>query len=109
MTHPRRPSDPLREAFERAAAAVGLEVRRERLEIGDANAPGGLCRLADGRPVCILSDRLSDDEELRALGRALLHFDLESVYLPPAARAYVERLSAEMPAKPSGGGRGGGG
>ncbi|NMC71437.1 MAG: hypothetical protein GYA57_15410 [Myxococcales bacterium] len=107
MTHLRRP-DPLREALERAAAAVGLEVRRERLEIGDANAPGGLCRLADGRPVCILSDRLSDDEELRTLGLALLHFDLESVYLPPAARAYVERLSAEMPAKPAGGRTGGG-
>lgn len=104
MTHPRRP-DPLREALERAAAALGLEVRRERLEIGDANAPGGLCRLADGRPVCILSDRLSGDEELRALGLALLHFDLESVYLPPAARTYIERLSAEASGKPPGDGK----
>ena len=102
MTHLRRP-DPLLEALQRVAAALALEVRRERLEIGDAKAPGGLCRLADGRQVCILSDRLSDDEELRALGLALLHFDLESVYLPPAAREYLERLAAELPSRPQGG------
>lgn len=95
MTHLRRPRDPLRETLERVASTLGLEVRRERLEIGDAHAPGGVCRMAGGQQVCILSDQLSDDEERRALGLALLHFDLESVYLPPAAREYLERLAAE--------------
>ena len=88
MTHARR-ADPLVEALERVARAVGFEVRRERLEIGDARAPGGLCRVED-REVCILSDALSAEEEARTLGRALTHFDLEDVYVPPRVREYIE-------------------
>ncbi|MBI5502257.1 MAG: hypothetical protein HY907_18585 [Deltaproteobacteria bacterium] len=79
------------EQLEHVAAAVGLEVRRERLEIGDARAPGGLCRL-DGRQVCILAIDLTADEEARALARALLHFDLDAVYVAPAVREYLERV-----------------
>ena len=90
MTHARR-EDPLVETLERVAQAVGLEVRREHLDIGDARAPGGLCRV-EQREVCILSDALSSEEEARTLGRALTHFDLENVYIPPRVRAYIERL-----------------
>jgi hypothetical protein len=91
MTHARRSAASLVEQLERVAQAVGLEVRRERLEIGDAHAPGGRCRL-EGREVCILADNLSAEEEARALGRALLHFDLDDVYASPAVRAFLERL-----------------
>ncbi|MBI5485848.1 MAG: hypothetical protein HY905_00800 [Deltaproteobacteria bacterium] len=79
------------EQLERVAEAVGLEVRRERLEIGDARAPGGLCRLGD-RPVCILADNLTADDEALALARALLHFDLDAVYVAPAVRQYLEAV-----------------
>jgi len=95
MTHARDP-DPLVEALERVAQAVGLEVRRERLDIGDNRAPGGLCRV-EGRTVCILADTLSVDEEAEALGRALLHFDLEDVYVAPKVRQYLEGLSNQSP------------
>ena len=91
MTHVRRAEGPpLVEALEQVARAVGLEVRRERLEIGDARAPGGLCRVEE-REVCILSDALSAEEEARTLGRALAHFDLEDVYVPPRVREYIEQ------------------
>jgi hypothetical protein len=92
MTHARGP-EPLVEALERVARAVGLEIRRERLDIGDNRAPGGLCRV-DGREVCILADTLSVDEEAEALGRALLHYDLDDVYVAPKVREYLEGLAA---------------
>jgi hypothetical protein len=110
MTHPRRPtphpparnggeggsrSDSLTRALERVAEAVGLEIRREPLDIGDARLPGGLCRL-DGRPpVCILADHLGEEEEARAIGRALLAFDPDSVWMPPAARDFLDALRRE--------------
>lgn len=90
MTHPRDPGT-LLPALERLARSVGVEVRRERLDIGDARAPGGLCRL-EGRTLCILSDALGREEECEVLGRALRTFDLEGVFVPPALREYLESL-----------------
>ena len=98
MTHARDPvrslAQPARlvEQLERVSASVGLEVRRERLEIGDARAPGGLCRV-EGRQVCILANDLTAEAEARALGRALLHFDVEAVFVPPAVRDFLEELA----------------
>jgi hypothetical protein len=90
MTHAADPADLVR-ALERVAATVGLEVRREKLDIGDSRLPGGLCRV-DDRRLCILSDALAAEDEACALGRALLHFDLDAVYVPPVAREFLERL-----------------
>jgi hypothetical protein len=101
MTHARPAAGSLVEQLERVAQALGLEVRRERLDIGDARAPGGLCRV-EGRDVCILAENLSEEEEARALGRALLHFDLDDVFATPAVRAFLERLKAADPPEPPG-------
>lgn len=88
------PDAALVEALERIAARLDIEIRREALDIGDARLPGGLCTV-DGRSFCILSASLGPAGEARVLGAALLRFDLSEIYVPPAAREFLDRIERE--------------
>ncbi len=81
-------------ALEQAAETLGIEIRRETLDIGDARLPGGLCTVGD-RTTCILSSKLEPHEEASAIGRALLRFDLDAVFLPPAVREFLGDLERQ--------------
>ena len=70
----------------KAAARVGLEVRRERIlrEVG-YRARGGQCQLHE-RKLVIIDREQPASEQLEVLADALRGYDLESLYLSPAAR-----------------------
>ncbi len=70
----------------KAAARVGLEVRRERIlrEVG-YRARGGQCQLHE-RKLVIIDREQPAAEQLEVLADALRGYDLESLYLSPAAR-----------------------
>ena len=75
------------------ARRMGVEVRLENLE-GDEgySISGGLCRLGD-RLVAFVDRGFSPLGRSRQLGRALSGLDLESVYLMPAVRDFLENLN----------------
>jgi hypothetical protein len=71
-----------------AAGQVGLEVRLADLEDQALPAKSGLVRLS-GRPILYLHLGLSLAERIPFLARALGEFDLEAIYLSPAAREQI--------------------
>ena len=75
------------------ARRIGVEVRLENLQ-GDEeySVSGGLCRLG-GRLVAFVDRGFSPLERSRQLGRALSGLDLESVYLKPAVRDFMDNLT----------------
>jgi len=71
-----------------AAERVGLEIRVANLEDQTSPAKSGLVRLK-GRPILCLHIGLSFAERIPILTQALGEFDLESIYLSPAARERI--------------------
>jgi len=71
-----------------AAEQVGLEVRVRNLEDQDPPAKSGLVRLK-GRPVLLLHAGLPLPERVQFMAQALRQFDLEAIYLSPAARETI--------------------
>ena len=82
------------------AERLGLEVRRESLD----GAPGGLCVLR-GRAMVLLDESLPATEQTEVLAAALAQAghmspsqtaaDLESVYILPEVRQYLDRFADE--------------
>ena len=73
-----------------AAERVGLEIRVANLEDQTSPAKSGLVRLK-GRPILYLHAGLKVWERIAFLAQALNEFDLESIYLSPAARERIHQ------------------
>lgn len=82
------------EALERAAAAIGVEVRYNKLAEGDIKSTSGSCKIR-GVSTIIVDRRLGTRERIIALARELQTFDLEKVFMPPALRKLVETRDEE--------------
>lgn len=87
------------EALEKAASAVGVEIRYDKLATGDVKTTSGACRIR-GVDTIIIDRRLGPKEKTAALARELSRYNFDNIYLPPAAR---ELLEASIPK--SGGGK----
>jgi hypothetical protein len=75
-----------------AARRLGIEVRIEPFH-GGVRTPGGLCRLR-GRILVLIDQRLGVFDRTRTLADALSEFDVESVYLTPQARRFIDAARA---------------
>ena len=87
-------------ALEQAARAISVDVRYDKLASGDIKATSGACKIR-GVETIIIDRRLSTRERIAALARELSRFDLDQVFLPPAARKLVEPDGVDQ----SGGGK----
>lgn len=78
--------------LETVLEALGIRIRRETLE----GSPGGLCRV-NGRP-CMFLDTSAPAADLAGLCAETIrsHIDLESVYLKPEVRRFLEQTPAPM-------------
>ena len=76
-----------------AARRLGLEVRREKIlrEVG-YRARGGACRFRD-RNLIILDREMALADQAEILAEALRGYDLEALYLSPAARRLIDAAS----------------
>lgn len=75
------------------AGQVGVEVRLEPLtDDDDYAARGGLCRLGQ-HLVAFVDRRLPPESRNRQLGMALTGIELEGVYLRPAVREFLEKIT----------------
>ncbi len=84
----------LLEALEKAAQAVGVVVRYDKLAAGDVKNTSGACKIR-GVDTIIIDRRLGARERIAALARELRSFNFETVYLPPAARSLLEPNGAD--------------
>ena len=87
-------SEQLLQALEEVAAKIGVKVRYENLVGGPIRTFGGACRIR-GEDVVFVDRNLPTIEKLYALGRELQNFDLENVYVAPAARKFLQSERAE--------------
>jgi hypothetical protein len=71
-----------------AAKRLGVQVRSEPFET-PAAAAGGLC-VVRGENLVLIDQRAPLVDRVRALARALVELESESVYMAPEARELVE-------------------
>jgi hypothetical protein len=83
--------DAVIEQLEELARGFGVEIRYEPIIIDEEtiNAVGGLCILR-GEHLLIINTNAAVSEKIKAFAKALRHFDLDQIYIPPAIRALLE-------------------
>jgi hypothetical protein len=75
-------------SLEEVAQRLGIQVRYEKLAGGPIKTTAGSCRVR-GEDVVLIDRRLSVPDKVHALGQELSRFDLEDVFIPPAARRFI--------------------
>jgi len=77
--------------LEELARGLGVDIRYESIIIDEEtiNAVGGLCILR-GEHLLIINSNATVSEKIKAFTKALRHFDLNQIYVPPAIRALLE-------------------
>lgn len=86
--------------LEALAAKLNVQVIYDHLT-GEGMGTGGLCKVK-GKWRVIIERRCSPSERVTVLAQALSRFDLESHYLSPSLREYVERFRPPPVAAPAG-------
>lgn len=74
------------EELESVAEGLGIKVRYEKCK-----SRGGLCRIRN-EPMIIVRKTLTMPERLEIVAEALGQFPMESTYLKPEVRSYLEGL-----------------
>ena len=81
---------PLFDELLHAAERLGVEVRMEPFET-PATQGGGRCVIR-GKTLVLLDQRAPLPDRLRALARALVELQSETVYMAPEARELIEAV-----------------
>jgi hypothetical protein len=84
---------PLFDELLHAAARLRVEVRMEPFET-PATMGGGLC-VVRGETLVLIDQRAPLPDRLRALARALVELQSETVYMAPEARELIEALRGD--------------
>ena len=82
-----------------AARRLQLDVRVEPL-LARSSSGGGLCKVG-GRTLVVIDENAPLPDRSAALAKALGHFDLETIYLPPEVRRFIRRGTAVEPGSAS--------
>jgi len=80
-------------SLEEVASKLGIKIRYEKLAGGPIKSTHGSCLIRTEK-VVIIDKRLSELEKLFALKGELLRFDLEGVFISPAAREFLQLENA---------------
>ena len=91
---PKMSTETMLAALEEVAARIGVKVRYENLSGGPVRTVGGSCRIR-GEEVVFIERHLAPMDKLYALGKELQRFDLEDVFVPPAARKFLQKDGAD--------------
>lgn len=76
-------------ALEDVAERIGVNIRYEKITGGPIRTTSGFCRLR-GENVVLIDRRMSTVDKLYALAHELRRFDLEKVFMTPAARRFLQ-------------------
>jgi len=91
------------DGLEELAERLGIQIRYEaiRQDEDSANVVGGLCRLK-GAYVLIINSRTGAKDRIKALARAVKHFDLDQIYIRPFLRELLDGIPEQRPFGASG-------
>ena len=78
--------------LEELAHSLGIEVRSEPIKKASSFSPGGLCQLK-GEYLVILNSTATKEDQIYALAKAVIRFDLTQVYLRPGLREFLDDFS----------------
>ncbi len=80
--------------LEGLAERFGVQIRYEPINLGEDSryVAGGLCQLR-GECLIIINSSSTMTERVRTLVKALRHFDLDQVYIRPAVRELLNKIS----------------
>jgi hypothetical protein len=76
--------------LEETASKIGVSIRYEKLAQGPVRVTHGSCRVRE-QDLIIIDSRIGPGEKLEALAEELSRFDLEEVFVSPAARSLMEK------------------
>ncbi len=79
--------------LENAALRLGVEVRYDDLYDDEASISSGLCYVHH-EPVLIIDKKLDTDSKCRILARELKSMDINSIYLKPVVRDFIESVDS---------------
>ena len=82
--------EPLLSQLEALANRLRIEVRYERLRVGDSSHQGGLCRIREDY-VLIIDSHATTKEKIRIFLQTIKGFDLDDLPVIPANRERLER------------------
>lgn len=78
--------------LEEVAQKLGINIRYETFRKSDFLHIGGLCRV-EGQYIFIISSKATMGEKIQTLARALKRFDLTHIYIRPALREFLDKIS----------------
>jgi hypothetical protein len=80
--------------LEELAERLGIKIRHDAIHLEDESihVAGGLCQLR-GEFLIIINSRSPIEERIRTLAEALKHFDLDQMYIRPAVREVLNKVS----------------
>jgi len=80
--------------LEELAENLAIEVRYEAIRKEGSFFTGGLCRLK-GKDILIVNSEAAIGDKIQALAKALKRFDLSRIYIRPALREFLTKISEE--------------
>ncbi|MBN1363326.1 MAG: hypothetical protein JW976_00840 [Syntrophaceae bacterium] len=75
--------------LEELAERLGILVRDENISIDDVSCSGGLC-IVEGKHMIILNSKVTLEEKIQVMIKALQKFDLSEIYVKPGIRELLE-------------------
>jgi hypothetical protein len=74
--------------LEELAEALGIRIRYDKILKEGSFFSGGLCRIK-GEEIIIINSRVSVEDKIDILAKALMSFDLSQVFIKPALREFL--------------------
>ena len=81
--------------LEELANSLDIKVRYEQLKKEGAFFPGGLCKVK-GENILIINSRANIEDKIETLAKAVISFDLSQVYMRPALRDFLSKISPDQ-------------
>jgi hypothetical protein len=87
--------DAIIDELEELARVFGIQIRYEPIKQDEdlVRIVGGLCLLR-GEYVLIIDSKAAVMDKMRTFAEALTHFDLDQIYIKPAIREILDKVSA---------------
>jgi hypothetical protein len=74
--------------LEELTESLGIKIRYEKILKEGSFFSGGLCRIK-GEEMIIINSKVSVEEKIEILAKALMSFDLSQVFIKPALREFL--------------------
>jgi hypothetical protein len=78
--------------LEELTESLGIKIRYEKILKEGSFFSGGLCRIK-GEDIIIINSKISTEDKIDILARALISFDLSQIFIKPALREFLTQYN----------------